>query len=400
MLLAVYIFNFLDRQLLAILAQPIKADLGLSDAQLGLLGGLAFAMLYSTVAIPLGSLADRLGRARVITASLAVWSLFTALCGMATSFTQLFIARLGVGVGEAGGVAPSYALVAERFPLHQRARAIAVYTLGVPLGAALGAFLGAKIAHAVNWRVAFAVMGGAGLVFALPFAMVVRDAPQPAPEPGRDTGVAAVFTRLAQLPAFWLIAFGAGVSSLCGYGFLFWAPSLFQRSYHLSMVQTGAYFGVQTVVAGVAGIMAGGWLADWLGHRSRGAYALVPGLAYLACAPAYVLSFQYGSASGAIALMLIPSVLGYVWLGPVTTAIQHLVPAPERATASACYLLINNGVGMGVGPWLIGRLSDHLTAGYGVEALRMAMTITAGFYLIAATLMLLGSRQLARAWVS
>lgn len=398
MVLVVYIFNFLDRQLLAILAQPIKAELHLSDSQLGALGGIAFALLYATLAIPLGNLADRIGRARVIGGALAVWSLFTALCGLTSSYAQLFLARVGVGVGEAGGVAPSYALIAGRFPPHQRARAMAVYSLGVPLGAGIGAFLGARIAHAVNWRMAFVVLGLVGLAFTLPFRLVVRDE-APAPTAAQRIGVFATFGRLSRQPAYWLISFGAAVSSLCGYGFLYWAPSLFQRSFHLSLVQTGAFFGLQSVVAGVIGILSGGWLADWLGRHSRAAYTWVPGVAYLACAPTYMLAFQSHGTGGAFALLLIPSILAYIWLGPVTTAIQHLVPAAERATASAFYLLINNMIGLGLGPWMIGALSDHLTATQGAEALRQAMTLASGAYLVAALLMALAGRRLITAWV-
>ena len=180
MLLLVYSFNFLDRQILSILAQPVKADLRLTDAQLGMLGGLAFAILYSTLAIPLALLADRTSRTWVITVSLAVWSGFTALCGAAGSFTQMFLFRLGVGVGEAGGVAPSYALIADTFRPEWRARALAIYSLGIPLGAAAGVLLGGYIAAAVEWRTAFFAVGIAGLAIAPAFRWLVRDPPRAA----------------------------------------------------------------------------------------------------------------------------------------------------------------------------------------------------------------------------
>lgn len=180
MLLLVYTFNFLDRQILSILAQPVKASLELNDTQLGLLGGLAFAALYSTLAIPLALLADRTSRTWVITASLGVWSAFTALCGLAQNFTQMFLFRLGVGVGEAGGVAPSYALIGDYFPPERRARALSIYSLGIPLGAAAGALLGGYIAQTVEWRTAFIVVGLLGLVIAPLFRLVVKDPPRPA----------------------------------------------------------------------------------------------------------------------------------------------------------------------------------------------------------------------------
>ncbi|HCW61400.1 MAG TPA: MFS transporter, partial [Sphingobium sp.] len=179
MLLLVYTFNFLDRQILGILAVPIKADLKLTDTQLGALGGIAFALLYSTLAIPLALLADRTSRTWVITVSLAIWSGFTALCGVASSFAQMFLFRIGVGVGEAGGVAPSYAVISDYFPPHQRARALSIYSLGIPLGSAGGVLLGGYIAQAVEWRTAFIVVGLLGILIAPVFRLVVREPARP-----------------------------------------------------------------------------------------------------------------------------------------------------------------------------------------------------------------------------
>jgi MFS family permease len=208
MLLLVYIFNFLDRQILGILAVPIKEDLQLTDSQLGVLGGLAFAVLYSTLAIPLALLADRTSRTWVITISMVVWSAFTALCGVATSFAQLLAFRIGVGVGEAGGVAPSYAVIGDYFPPHQRARAMAIYALGIPIGLAAGVLFGAWIAKAVDWRAAFIVVGLAGVVVAPIFRLVVRE---PARAKGPTVGVplSGVFAILARKRSFWLMAFAA-----------------------------------------------------------------------------------------------------------------------------------------------------------------------------------------------
>lgn len=405
MLLLVYTFNFLDRQIISILAQPIKADLGLTDAQLGALGGLAFAMFYSTMAIPLSLLADRTGRARVIAVSLVVWSAFTAVCGMAANFVQLFLARLGVGVGEAGGVAPSYAVIADRFPPHQRGRALAVYSLGIPIGSAAGAMFGAAIAAAVDWRTAFIVIGLAGVLAVIPFRMVVRDPPRVAA--AAHAPVMAVFRRLAAQPVFWMLAFGAGMSSLCGYGFMFWIPALLQRSFGLSLMETGQFVGGQFLIAGAAGIMLGGVLGDWLGHKSAGGgargdragYARVPAIAYLLCAPAFAIAFAAGGTTAAFLLLLVPTLLSNIWLGPVIASVQHLVPAQERATASACFLLINNGIGLGFGSLLIGRLSDVLTSTHGDDALRTAMTWATLSYLVAGVLMLLAAPRLRKAWM-
>ena len=399
MLLLVYSFNFLDRQILSILAQPVKADLRLTDAQLGMLGGLAFAILYSTLAIPLALLADRTSRTLVITVSLAVWSGFTALCGAAGSFTQMFLFRLGVGVGEAGGVAPSYALIADTFRPEWRARALAIYSLGIPLGAAAGVLLGGYIAAAVEWRTAFFAVGIAGLAIAPAFRWLVRDPPRAAATTDREP-IGRVFAILAVKPAFWLLAFGAAAGSMCGYGVAFWLPSLMMRSYGLTLVGTGQFIGALLLSGGVAGILLGGTLGDRLGARDRRWYALLPALCYVAGTPLFIAGVLTGSATAAFALFVVPQALVYVWLGPVLTAVQHLVPAHMRATASASFLLINNLIGLGLGSWVIGRLSDTLVPTYGAQSLRYAIAAGLCLYLVAGALMALASRRLARDWVA
>ena len=213
MLLLVYTFNFLDRQILGILAGPIKAELGLSDTQLGALGGIAFALLYSTLAIPLALLADRTSRTWVITVSLAIWSGFTALCGVAGNFMQMFLFRIGVGVGEAGGVAPSYAVISDYFPQHQRARALSIYSLGIPLGSAGGVLLGGYIAQTVEWRTAFIAVGLLGILIAPIFRLVVREPARPV-QTGEAVPVSAVFGILAAKRSFWMLALGAACSSM------------------------------------------------------------------------------------------------------------------------------------------------------------------------------------------
>lgn len=399
MLLLVYIFNFLDRQILSILAQPVKAALRLDDAQLGMLGGLAFAALYSTLAIPLALLADRTSRSWVIAASLGVWSAFTALCGVAQSFTQMFLFRLGVGVGEAGGVAPSYALIGDAYPPERRARALSIYSLGIPLGSAGGALLGGYIAQNVEWRTAFLVVGLLGLVIAIPFKLIVRDPPR-APASAAQAPIWTVFGILAAKPSFWLLAFGAAAGSMCGYGVAFWLPSMIMRSFALNLAQTGQFFGALLLTGGVAGILLGGWLGDRLGNRDRKWYALAPALSYVAGTPLFIAGVLSGSWQAAFALFLLPQALVYVWLGPVLAAVQHLVPAHMRATASASFLLINNLIGLGLGSWAIGALSKQLTPAYGAaDALRYAIAAGLCLYLVAGALMALASRRLASDWV-
>lgn len=399
MLLLVYTFNFLDRQILGILAVPIKTELGLSDTQLGLLGGLAFAVLYSTLAIPLAMLADKTSRTWVITVSLAVWSGFTALCGMAQNFTQLFLYRVGVGVGEAGGVAPSYAVISDYFPQGERARALAIYSLGIPLGGAAGVLLGGYIAQTVEWRTAFIAVGLAGLVLAPIFRIVVKEPSRVKPKDSSETSVARVFSILAAKPAFWLMAFGAASSSLCGYGVAFWLPSLLQRSFGLDLIGAGQFLGGVLLIGGVAGVLAGGWLGDKLGGGDKAMYARIPAISYWLGAPLFIAGVMSSSVTTAFLLFVIPQALVYVWLGPVLTAVQHLVPAHLRATASATFLLINNLIGLGLGSWLVGSLSDSLTPAYGNEALRYAIAAALCLYFLAGFLMWLGGKALRSAWV-
>jgi len=397
LLLVGYILNFLDRQMLGILAEPIKADLKLSDAQFGAIGGLAFALLYAVLGIPLGYLADRTSRSGVIAASLAVWSGFTALCGAAGSFAQLFACRLGVGIGEAGGVAPAAALIADYFPPERRARAMAVYYLGVPLGLAGGTFMGAFIAHAINWRAAFWIMGLAGVLFAPILWLVVRDVPtsRPAPPP-----ISQVFAMLRQKTAFWLLAFASAASSLCGYGLALWAPSVMMRSFHLDLLTTAMFLGSLLLIGGCSGVFAGGWLADRLGRADPGWYAKLPAIAWLISIPAWGFGLFAPSLWIAWPLLLVGNALNILWLGPLLTAVQSLVPATMRSTATGCFLMINSLIGLGVGPLLMGRISDALKATYGVDSLRDAAVGCTAFYLLAAGLVLLGMRSLRRCWTA
>jgi len=398
MLLIVYTFNFLDRQVLGILAVPIKSELHLTDKQLGMLGGLAFAILYSTLAIPFAWIADRTRRTWVITVSLAVWSGFTALCGTAAGFGQLFLYRLGVGVGEAGGVAPSYALISDVYPPDQRARALSVYSLGIPLGAALGVLFGGYIAATIDWRSAFLAVGLAGLIFVPVFALAVRE-PERTGRVARTAISGNVFRILAAKPSFWLLAFGAASSSMLGYGMSFWLPSLMKRSFGMELIAVSHFYGLLLLIGGIPGVLLGGWLGDRAGRSGKAGYARVPAIAFLVAVQLFAAGILSHSITLAFLLFLVPQGLAYMWLGPVLTAVQHLVPAPMRATASASFLLINNLLGVGFGALTIGAMSDALTPSLGDGALRMALLGALVFYLIAGLLMLVAAPRLARDWV-
>ncbi|KLE33971.1 spinster family MFS transporter [Aurantiacibacter luteus] len=404
MLLLVYIFNFLDRMMLSILAAPIQAELGLSDGEMGLLGGLAFAVLYSTLAVPLSALADRTSRSWVITIALVFWSGFTALCGMAQSFLHLFLARVGVGVGEAGGVAPSYALVADYFPPRRRATALAIYSLGVPIGSAIGVLGGGYIASTVDWRTAFFVMGGLGILIAPLFKLVVKDPPRPVSVTGPVAGAPArqsiwqVARLLARKPTFWFLAFGAASSSMLGYGIGFWKPSYILRTFDIGLWETSLFIGGVLLIGGVSGMLAGGAIADRLGGNRKW-YARLPAIAFILGAPIYAAGVLTDNLWLAFALFIVPQGLAYVWFGPVLTAVQNLVEPPARATASALFLLINNLIGLGGGIYALGLISDAYAPVYGDESLRMSILTVLPIYVLAGILMLLAARTIERDWV-
>jgi predicted MFS family arabinose efflux permease len=406
-LVIVYTLNFVDRVILGVLVPPIKAELQLTDTQLGLLGGTAFALFYTALGIPIGALADRVNRVWIVTLALTLWSGFTAVCGSVQNFTQLFLARLGVGVGEAGGVAPSYSLVADYFPPSQRARALAVYAFGIPIGSALGLLFGGLIASWINWRVAFFAVGAVGLLAAPLLRLTVREPRRGGLDLAADgtssTPVAApriseVLRLLARKRSFWGLSFGGAASSIMAYGALFWLPSFFVRSYGLSLVEVSVFYSAITLVGGVAGIWLGGVLADRFGAASRSAYALVPAIAFLLTVPFYVIGVLAPALTWASIIFVIPVALGLVWLGPTTAAIQHLVRPEMRAVASAIFLFVNNLIGLGCGSLLIGALSDAMSARFGDDALRYAILAGSSFYLLAALLFYLSSRRLERDW--
>jgi predicted MFS family arabinose efflux permease len=401
-LVIVYTFNFIDRQIVGILAIPIKADLGLSDTELGLMGGLAFALFYTTLAIPIAMAADRFSRTWIMTVALVVWSAMTAVSGLAQNFWQLFMARLGVGIGEAGGVAPAYSLIADFFPQHQRARALSVYSFGIPIGSALGIVFGGVIATLIDWRFAFFAVGIAGVLLAPVFRMTVSEPERGRFDPvSRDTGhpgIREIFVTLSKKPSFWGLAFGASFSSMMGYGLFFWLPSFFVRSYDITLLHASLVFGAILLVGGIAGLWLGGALADAFGSRRKSAYAIIPAIAFLITIPFYLVAILSPTLMLAVTVLIVPTAMGLVWLGPVISAVQHLVPPNMRATASAIFLFINNLIGIGAGTFAIGAISDALQARYGDESLRYAILAGSGFYLLAAGLFFLASGRLKRDW--
>ena len=403
-LLIAYIFNFIDRQIIGVLAVPIKPELQLSDTQLSLMGGIAFALFYSGIAIPVAWLADRKSRVNIIAFSVALWSAFTAVCGLAQNFWHLFFARMGVGIGEAGGVAPSYALISDFFPKQQRARALAIFSLGIPIGSALGVFFGGWIASNLDWRSAFLIVGLAGLPVALAVKLTIKeprrgafDSPDGATSPPAPP-LLDVAKTLARKPSFWLLSFGAASGSIVGYGWIFWLPSFFSRSFGLELAEVSWYYGSIILVGGVAGTLLGGWFGDWIGVRKPGAYALIPAVSFVIAAPIFALGLFGSSLTIAWLLFVIGQMLALAWLGPVIAAVQQIVPPNMRATASASMLFINNLIGIGFGIFFLGFMSDRMNAAYGTDALRYSMLYGLGFYLLSAALFLGAARWLKRDW--
>lgn len=406
-LVLVYTFNFIDRQIVGILAVPIKSELHLSDSQLGVMGGLAFALFYTLLGIPIARLADRVSRTGIMTAALALWSLMTAVCGLTQNFAQLFLARVGVGVGEAGGVTPAYSLICDYFPVKERARALSAYSFGIPIGSAVGIVLGGFITSIMSWRAAFFIVGFAGLLITPLLKFTVREPERGTLDPVRTDAdraagapsLLAIIAVLARKPSFWGLSLGASCASMMGYGLFFWAPSFLVRSFHLSLLHASLAYGGLVLVGGLLGIWLGGVLADRYGDERRGMYAFIPAIAFIATLPFYVAGVLSTTLWISFAVLLVPTALGLAWLGPVLTAVQHLVPAHMRATASALFLFINNLIGIGLGSTLIGLVSDSMRLRFGAESLRYAILGGTGFYLIAAALLIFAGRKLPRDWV-
>ncbi|MDP5278350.1 MFS transporter [Sphingomonas sp. DG1-23] len=379
-----YFFSYMDRQILAILQELIKKDLQLSDTQLGLLSGLAFAIFYATLGIPVARLADRGNRKKIIAVSLAIWSAMTAAGGFAQNFVQLLVARIGVGVGEAGSSPPSHSIIADLYPPEKRAGAMGIYSLGVVLGAALGTFIGGLVASAYGWRTAMVVIGLPGIVLAVIVWLVVveprRGLSEAQPQathaamPSLGQGFASI---LANGPALHLVM-AVTLTSMIGYGLTAWGPSFMVRSLGFSVREISLYVALPAGTAGAASAVFGGRLADRLA-RSHGlhAQALMVALLKTLALPFTLGFFLLGSPAAAIASYLAYVLLANSYLGPTFALIQGLAPVRLRALWAAITLLVINLIGLGLGPTLVGVISDLLEPSLGAQSLRWAMFVFA-----------------------
>lgn len=375
----VYTFNFIDRQILVILQEPIKAELGLSDAQLGILTGFSFALIYVCAGIPIAWLADRSNRRNIIAGSLALWSGMTALSGMVSSYGQLVLARLGVGLGEAGGSPPAHSMISDYFPPEQRGTALSFYTAGIYLGILFGFAGGGYIAETYGWRNAFFIVGIPGLFFAVIVLLLVRE-----PLRGRwDLGQSArksslneTMTTLKQRQAFWWIAFGCAMTSFVAYGNGNFFPSYLIRSHGFSIAEVGFALGLVSGVAGAIGTFMGGFLADRWGRKDKRWYVWIPIVGN--CLAIVPMAYAIVSKDATLVLLVLfpANILNSLYLGPSIAMCQTLVSPSMRAMASAILFFILNMIGLGLGPVVVGLLSDSFVTTFGDNNLRYAMLCT------------------------
>jgi MFS family permease len=368
LLFTVYVFNFVDRQILSILVQPIKQELGFSDTQIGLLGGLAFALLYSTLGIPIARRADRSSRVNIISVSLLIWSSFTALSGLARGFWQFLFARVFVGVGEAGCSPAAYSLIADYFEPKRRSTAISIYSMGIAGGNCLGLLVGARVAHAYGWRAAFFVVGLPGVLLALVLKLTLREPPRGFSDAVRVTEAAPpvrqVLGTLWAKPAFRNLSLAAALQSFVGYGIGSFYPAFLMRSHAMSLAEASRWLALIMVAGGAIGTYGGGWLADRLASKRRDAryQVWVPGISLLINFPLALFAFTL-PVKAVVLWLMIPMVgIGAMYLGPTFATTQSLVGLRERALAGALLLFIINLIGLGLGPLLTGVLSDAFKA--------------------------------------
>lgn len=366
-LVLVYTVNFIDRVVISIVQEPIKHEFALTDGQLGLMAGPAFVLFYATLGIPIARLAERYNRTTILAACTALWSAMTALCGAATSFPGLFLARIGVGVGEAGCTPPAQSLITDYFPSARRSTAIAIYTLGVPAGALLAAFGGGWIAQHLGWRETFLVLGLPGLALALLAKLTIKEPPRAGPA-ARAPGFGEALKILTSKRAFWHTAIGGGLASFVGYGVGQFTTSFLIRTHGLSLFEASGTNGILIGVFGGVGIFAAGYIADRIARTHPGALAWLPALGFLAATPLQIAGYLAGDVMVALAFLAAGMLAQYLYLGAMYAIAQGVSPPRIRATAAAILILIVNLIGYGFGPPTIGWLSDVLAAGMMKEA--------------------------------
>ena len=381
-LLIVYILNFLDRQIVNILAEDISRDLKLSDTQIGLMTGLAFAVFYTFLGIPIARYADRptSNRVKLITWSLGLWSLMTAACGFAQNFVQLLLARIGVGIGEAGCTPAAHSIITGAVAPEKRSSAIAFYGLGIPIGGLLGMVIGGVLNDIIGWRNAFLAAAVPGLLFALILPFLLKDPSRDnlaKPSQGAPLHIEQPFQlalrEILTSRSFVLVLLGASFTAFLSYGKGVWVVILFQRDFGLSATQTGLWLGIVAGVAGMVGTWGGGYLADRFGARDKRHLLTAPAIGMTIAAPILFAAYFVDDWRLALILLVVPTILNSFYYGPSYALAQQLVKPEQRALATSLVVFGQNLIGLGLGPLFFGMLSDALKPIAGVESVRWVL---------------------------
>jgi len=374
----VSLFSFLDRQVLAVLLEPIKAEFGLSDTQLGLLGGVAFGSFYAVFGLPIARLVDRFNRRNLLALSIFLWSGMTALCGAVGSFAGLFAARAGVAIGEAGGSPSTASLLSDYFAPRERARAFAVLTMAIPVSIMTGYILGGLLNDLYGWRMAFVAIGLPGVLVALLVLAVVREPVRGASENMADSGAIGLRDALGRLwsrRAYRHVALGGALCSMGTWGSGVWLPSFFVRVHGFTIGEAGTAVGLVFGLGGIVGTLGGGFLADWLATRTGDDrwYVRVPLIALAGAVPLAFGAFLAGQATTALILLACMVTLMHGYGGPHAALLQSLAEPRLRGLSVSVYNFVNNLVAMGIGPLFVGAISDIYGVSEGPAALRYAI---------------------------
>jgi MFS family permease len=404
MLWFVYVLNFLDRQLLSILAKPIQDTLHVTDSQLGLIGGLYFAFFYCFIAIPVGWLADRTNRIAILALACAIWSAATAACGLARNYGEFAVARMTVGFGEAGGVPPSYAIISDYFPAGRRGLALGIFNLGPPVGAALGIAFGASVAAAFSWRDAFLVIGLIGIVTAVALMFIVKEPRRGALDASPDAPPVvlekAKFGETLKMfithPALMLASLGSGATQFITYGLGNFATLFLMREKGMTLNDVAVWYALVVLIGMGGGIFASGWAIDRFTRRSKKAYALIPAATLTLAIPFYLLFVWAPTWQLAILFLLGPNFLNYFYLSSSVALVQEEVKPNQRVMSGALLLLVMNFIGLGLGPTYVGAASDFFRAEFPTNSLQIALYTLTPFYLVAIGLFLWLAKVLGR----
>ncbi|MBZ2164113.1 spinster family MFS transporter [Alteromonas stellipolaris] len=401
----VYAFNFIDRQIIGILSPFIKADLGLDDAQLGLLKGVYFAILYTVVGIPIAWLADRYSRVNIIAISLTLWSGFTAASGLAMNYTQLALARIGVGIGEAGGSPPSHSIISDLFPKEKRAGALAVYSLGIPFGVMLAFFASAFFLQggSADWRTVMISVGLPGVLLALLLKFTVKEPKRTESvqtEDAEKPSVSASLKTLLKIPTWWGMALGISFGSFGNYAISTWIIDYYVRAFAgLDITQLLIAFGIINGSAYALGVWLGGYIADRWGKQNKKAYALLPAIALIIGVPALYFSLQVNDLWLSVGLMTFLLFTSGSYLGPSFAIAQTLAPINVRAMSTALFFFVLNIIALGGGPTITGIISQALVPSLGeVEALRQSLLYLIVPYALSIIVFLWTSTKIVKDW--